>query len=286
MLKNLLIGAVIVIAGGFVAWCAFIYLSTMLNMIRKELVEYCLRHRLKASPWALLLWEGIWGVEWATGLYSGTLIRNGLLVSMLSHEIFTWAVMSLTVLPLLALFFKARLRLFPLLVIKLLCVPLDIVYVISRGYDDIDFFPTLYARPVITRSASTSESNHEVPHERRTHRGHSVANARTSPRSSPGRTMPAPHRSGSIPASSRNSNSRESTSVFSLFSTDAPNTQGIPTHLEKYADQHRTRQEGDSYSTIKVGGETLHYTGDYVPFTESSEPVEVRHYDSDYAPFE
>lgn len=286
MFKNLLIGAVVVIVGGFVAWCAFIYLSTMLNMIRKDLVEYCLKHRLKASPWALLLWEGIWGVEWATGLYSGILIKNGMLVPMLSHAIFSWIVLSMAILPLLALLVKARLRLVPLLIIKLLCIPLDIVYVISRGYDDIDFFPTLYSRPVITRGASSSESDHEIPNEELLHSGHSAANAHISPRITQGRTMPVSHRAGRVPASSRSSNTGDSSSVFSLFSTDTPNTQGVPTHLEKYADQHRTRQEGDSYSTIKVGGETLHYTGDYVPFTESSDPVEVRHYDSDYAPFE
>ena len=55
---------------------------------------------------------------------------------------------------------------------------------------------------------------------------------------------------------------------------------------EKYRDQYRTSQEGDSYHTATSNDGDRYYTGDYVPFVSEGEAGEVRTYDSDYAPMD
>ena len=274
MLKDILVGAAVVFAGGFLAWCAFIYLSTMMNMIRKSLVEYCMRHRLSASPWALLFWEGIWAVEWITGQYSTWLMDKQLLVPLLTHACFPLVVISMTAFPLLVLLVKARLRLVPLLLIKVLCVPLDVIYVISRGYQDVDFIPDI--APLRMGSGGHTAPAHSQACTRPASGRHSAGN----------RQGIGPAILSRMTAALSSSQSGHGRGPSSLYTADPSDSQGLPAHLEKYADQHRTRQEADSYATIKVGGETINYSGDSVPFTGSNDPVEVHHYDADYAPFE
>lgn len=55
---------------------------------------------------------------------------------------------------------------------------------------------------------------------------------------------------------------------------------------EKYRDQYRASQEGDSYHRASSGDGERYYTGDYVPFVSEGEVTEVRTYDSDYAPMD
>lgn len=274
MLKDILIGAAVIIVGAFLAWIAFIYLSTMMNMIRKSLVEYCMRHRLSASPWALLVWEGIWAVEWTTGMYSTWLMDRKLFVPLLSHACFPLAVMGMAVFPLLVLLVKARLRLVPLLLTKVLCIPLDVMYVISRGYQDEDFIPDISSRP------SGSGVNNTPAHSQSTVRSASGQH----PVAGRPRAVPIHHsRSDTSPADSR---SRQDRNQSPLYAADPSHEHRLPEYLEKYTDQHRTRQEADHYATIKVGGETINFSDEYVPFTGTNDPVEVRQYDADYAPFE
>ena len=223
----------------------FIFTGSFLSMwVRKPLIELCNQRNLNASPWKFFLWEILLcylflANESETGVTSVWYVKGLLFL--------------LIVIPILVLFYRAKLFFGPLILIKLVCIPLDLLYVITGCYKDPDY----------------------TPMDQRTNYNHTLQGS-----DSTNTNYSSNQGNGYQPASTFDRKIQEEQG-FAGGDTQEPYV------YEKYRDMEDTRQNSeDSYHTVKIGENTAYYNGDYAPFSESGGSVEVRTYDSDYAPME
>ncbi len=120
----------------------FYFLGAFLSMgVRKPLSEMCLNRGLSAAPWKFFLWEGMLGYELFTETFKKALLDNAIGVGFVSSWGYNALIILLLSIPVFILIVKAKLFFLPLLLIKLLCIPLDILYVITGCYKDSDYTP-------------------------------------------------------------------------------------------------------------------------------------------------
>ena len=236
----------------------FYFLGAFLSLgVRKPLAEICLHRGLSASPWKFFLWEGVIIYEFFTETLKSTLLDKTIGLGFVSSWYYTALLILLFAIPIFVLLVKAKLFFIPLLLIKVLCIPLDILYVATGCYKDSDYTP-------VTESDSSGSN--------------------FSGRSQTGRSRPfVSHTLFISPFSASRDASNQGYSETPYHGQYEPQ----PTIHEKYQDQEYTRQGSDeSYHTADIGGKTAYYNGDYAPFNESGGDVEIRTYDSDYSPMD
>ncbi len=212
--------------------------------VRKPLIELCNKQNLNASPWKFFLWEILCcylflANESETGVTSVWYVKALLFLLIL--------------IPIIVLFYQAKLFFGPLILIKLVCIPLDILYVVTGCYKDPDYTPvgkrTQY-------SGTMQQSNH-------------------------GTTGHSPYQGNTYQPSISYDQKMQGEQEFA--GGDIQNTYVY----EKYRDMEYTRQNSEeSYHTVNQGEQTAYYNGEYAPFSENGGNVEIRTYDSDYAPMD
>jgi len=230
---------------------AFIIL-VLNRLIRKPLVEFCLNRGQSASPWLLLIWESLCIFGLGNLIVFDVFIKNQISLEWLTVAVYEWFLIAMAVLPFIILLLKTRVIYFiPVLLIKILCIPLDIVYAITGGFNKSDYIP-VSGRSNNNRNGGNGNYN-------------------------PTNYKPNNYNTNSSPL--------EQTYNYSQNNSQNQNG-GMPGNMsEKYGDQYRASQssEGDGYSTVNVGGEKAYYNGDYVPYGAEGD---IRKYDDGYAPLD
>lgn len=236
-----------IVLGGIVGIGILIAISKALCIyVRKPLVEFCNERGLSASPWLTLIIIGI-GVyllnEHLTLMNveqsMSSLLPNYSYAKSSTRQIYEYGGIALISLPLLILLIRAKKYFIPVLLIKIICVPLDILYALHGSDKFID------ARPL---------------------------------------SGAAYHTNGAAYAGKGGRYYDDSGQQAGYIDGDRPAADGYVE--EKYQDQHRVRQEADSYHTVSTESGEHYYSGDYVPFVSTGEVTEIRTYDSDTAPME
>ena len=241
---------------------AFFFILSFLANIRKKMVEFCYDHKQSASPWLILVWTSIWLSElFGYHPFSDQLTRFEILNKIIASDFYQNVLLYIMIgLPFVLLLIRARQYFIPVLLIKILCIPLDIIYFICSFFTD-DF------RPLATKERT--ESNGHYPH----------YEAR----------MRLQQQSGRFGGSMSHPNPTTSSRTEYTYNSTGhiQTTSNQPSSLDpmyfKYTDQHRVRTQGDTYSTATVDGHSVSYSGSYVPF--GADPVSIVERDSDYAPF-
>ena len=222
----------------------FIFTGSFLSMwVRKPLIELCNKRNLNASPWKFFLWELFFCYlfltnENETGVMSVWYVKVLLFLLIL--------------LPILVLFYRAKFFFGPLILIKLACIPLDLLYVITGCYKDKDY----------------KANNSRIASDKASQGGSGFSGSWSQDGNLP-QTI-------SVPYSDTNATYHSS---FEYMQNSYV--------FEKYRDMEYTRQNSEeNYHTVNQGENTAYYNGEYAPFAENGGSVEVRTYDSDYAPME
>ncbi len=249
-----------------VGYMLFHFFSAIINLgVRNPLIEYCWRLGHSENPWYMALWWlGVYLEYRYLLLYNWFLAER---FSWLTETHYSLGLYVLMALPIFYLLIQTGIvRFLPVLIIRVLCIPLDCIYLLSQGYNDEDTYPR--------RSTSSSKSGSGSSNPQRSNRPQG---------------RPAPARS-SQRYPEHTTNHPEQTSyepdAMPEYITHKHHDEqsGMPDHMaHRYNDQYRASQSGDTYSTTTVNGETAYYNGDSVPFGSDGE---VRTYDSDYAPFD
>lgn len=131
-----------------IALIAIVYYGSKLLCVyvRKPLVEYCNKKGLSASPWLTLIPAGI-GIclldEYRTlanvEKSMGELLPNFSYLESSSAMLYLYGGIGLIALPMLILLIRARKYFPPVLLIKIICVPLDIFYFVHSCWDKQNF---------------------------------------------------------------------------------------------------------------------------------------------------
>jgi len=259
-----ILGAIIlfVIAVKVVMYTFFIVLFFLVN-IRKRLVEYCYCRKQSASPWLYVIWDGFWIYELSSNFFIGnklsgfdivkSFIKNGYY-----NDIFIYIMMAV---PFLILLFKARKYFIPVLFIKIVCIPLDIIYFIYSFFDDEEEFKPQRNKEEISynREIRYTPSNSNTAHKFRSYSGNKKESL---------------HKEEPITSDFGEYKEKQYDGRFDNENTYIP---------EKYKDQTAMRESADTYTHVKVDGEDYYVPGDSAAFGVDSPDSSDR--DSDYAPF-
>lgn len=140
---NFLIWIVLIIVGLGILVAAS---KSLCIYVRKPLVEFCNKRGLSASPWLTLIIVGI-GIYLLSRHYEMMHLDKSLAIgdysymNTASRQINEYGGIALIALPLLVLLIRTRKYFIPVLLTKIVCLPLDILYALHGGYNFVDARP-------------------------------------------------------------------------------------------------------------------------------------------------
>lgn len=258
MMLSFIIRAIIGVIA-FVVLAGLVYLAGRLltYKVRLPLGRFCEERGWSPYPWKLLIFEAAIGTEYVFHIVYTKLLLSFDATKGLPLAAYKWIVLGIGALPLVVLLFQTKVIYFvPLLLIKILCIPLDIIMLLTIT---VEFF--------FEQSGEKADSDRVLGSE------YQIVYQR--------QQGSAPYQTGSAQSPADGGWGGDSSPIYTPPPDYFPTDPGYST--ENYQDQYRVRQSGDGYHTVQVGGETLSYSGDYAPFGAEG-PIES--YSSDSVPME
>ncbi|GAU77742.1 hypothetical protein [Fusibacter sp. 3D3] len=261
----IIIGLAALFIGVKIAFYAFFFILTCAAHFRKTLVEYCYDYKLSASPWVILVWESVWiselmGYKAFSERMSRYDIVNWLFQSKFYHNAILYIMIAI---PFVILFLRARTRFLNVLAIKVLCIPLDLIYIIYSFFDS-EYKPLKPEERIANQRETSSQIGRHAPYSRS------------------GNANRMPVNGEDTDSFSHVDHAHIGSGTYNRGESGSNDSYREPIY-DKYTDMHRVRSTGDSYTTSTVDGQTAYSTGDYIPF--GADPGSIVERDSGYAPF-
>ena len=246
----------------------FILAISFLALLRKKLVEYCYAHKQSANPWIIVIWESLWLSELVGyRLMSVRLSRYEVVNHFLQSDFYsTIFIYMAIVFPFVILLLKARTKFLQVLLIKMICIPLDLIYVVYSFFDD-EYKPERYKEE--------DENSYSFYEERLKREGKGRHSRR--------RTLI--HEED---CTEKKSDAEMSFSTdFGVYTENNSFANDCETEnymSEKYNDLNEAMNSEETYAVATVGGKPVYSSSDVIPFDADLDSV--REIDSDYAPFD
>ena len=217
--------------------------------LRNRCIQFSKNHHSSANPWLLLLWTVLM-------MRLVSVKESPLIEYFPNKEWYQGVLIAISILPYLVIMMKSKWFFVPVMLVKLVCIPLDVLHLVVSIFiseDDLE----------VDDSSQVISGAHRIARQNARNNNKNTGESRRA-------SLSSYQENGSLERY-ENTERDESTEPY------------IP---EKYLDDAYVRNQSDGYTHMKVNGRSVYTTEDTIPFIENGTVEDIVERDSDYAPFD